>query len=214
MAAQFHQEHTSAVSQVLTDSLCVQIGFVHTCTVFPKKKSGLARESTVKLRLSNNRCILLCGVTKYNRWGMANVFFHHVLPSHVFFFFSTIYFPASLSSHPFICYLLVIFQSYNVCLSLLFFWTAIPIFFLLLLFHNVGLFPHRRYEAERHLKTFEQISSAPILCMDCPTGYQFSFFFLVNRFSNMLPIVVLFLANMFSNMLSNHISSLIIWGCV
>ncbi len=37
-------------------------------------------------------------------------------------------------------------------------------------FHNVGLCPHRGYEAERHLKTFEQISSAPILCMDCPIG--------------------------------------------
>ncbi len=38
------------------------------------------------------------------------------------------------------------------------------------LFHNVGLCPHRGYQAERHIKTFERISSAPILCMDCPTG--------------------------------------------
>ncbi len=36
--------------------------------------------------------------------------------------------------------------------------------------HNMGLHLHRGYEAERHLKTFEQISSVPILCMDCPTG--------------------------------------------
>ncbi len=38
-----------------------------------------------------------------------------------------------------------------------------------LLFHNVGQYPHKGYEAEMHLKTFEQIGSVPIFCMDCPT---------------------------------------------
>ncbi len=39
-----------------------------------------------------------------------------------------------------------------------------------LLFHNVRLSLRKGHEAERHLKAFEQISSAPIPHADCPTG--------------------------------------------
>ncbi len=62
-------------------------------------------------------------------------------------------------------------------------------FFFLLLFHNVGLCPHREYEAQR---TFEQISSAQILCMDCPTKMVTLIYLFCNHILKMYSIHALF----------------------
>ncbi len=57
------------------------------------------------------------------------------------------------------------------CLLLLFFFY----FFFSFFFHNVRLCPHKGYEAEMHLKIFKHISSAQILCMDCPTAISYTY---------------------------------------
>ncbi len=50
----------------------------------------------------------------------------------------------------------------------------------ILLFHSVGLCLCSRCEAKRHLRAFEQINSAPILHVDCPTcGYIYCYLLMI-----------------------------------